>query len=44
MASADGSERKNPEDPELNAVMGEVLSARGDLAGAEPYLKKSLGT
>ncbi len=35
---------KNPGDPELNAVMGEILCARGDFAGAEGYLKKSLNT
>jgi len=33
---------KNPADPELNAVMGEILCARADFSGAEPYLKKSL--
>ena len=36
--------QKNPDDPELNAVMGEILCARDDFYGAEPYLKKSLGT
>jgi tetratricopeptide (TPR) repeat protein len=35
---------KNPDDPELNAVMGEILCARNDFSGAEPYLKKSLNT
>jgi tetratricopeptide (TPR) repeat protein len=35
---------KNPDDPELNAVMGEILCARDDYPGAEPYLKKSLNT
>ena len=35
---------KNPDDPELNAVMGEILCARDDFSGAEPYLKKSLNT
>ena len=35
---------KNPDDPELNAVMGEILCVRDDFAGAEPYLKKSLNT
>lgn len=34
----------NPDDPELNAVMGEVLCARNDFTGAEAYLKKSLNT
>jgi predicted Zn-dependent protease len=33
---------KSPEDPDLNAVMGEILSAQHDFAGAEPYLKKAL--
>jgi tetratricopeptide (TPR) repeat protein len=32
----------NSDDPELNAVMGEILCARNDFSGAEPYLKKSL--
>jgi len=32
------------EDPELNAVMGEIICARHDFSGAEPYLKKSLNT
>ncbi|MBZ5685567.1 MAG: tetratricopeptide repeat protein [Acidobacteriia bacterium] len=35
---------KDPEDPELNAVMGEILCARNDFSAAEPYLKKSLNT
>ncbi len=35
---------KNPDDPELNAVMGEILCAQSDFAGAEGYLKKSLNT
>jgi tetratricopeptide (TPR) repeat protein len=35
---------RNPDDPELNAVMGEILCARHDFSGAEPYLKKSLNT
>jgi tetratricopeptide (TPR) repeat protein len=35
---------KNPEDPELNAVMGEILCAQSDFAGAEGYLKRSLNT
>jgi tetratricopeptide (TPR) repeat protein len=33
---------RNPADPELNAVMGEILCARDDFPGAEPYLHKSL--
>jgi tetratricopeptide (TPR) repeat protein len=32
------------DDPELNAVMAEILCARNDFARAEPYLKKSLNT
>lgn len=35
---------KSPDDPELNAVMGEILSAQHDFSGAEPYLKKALKT
>jgi len=35
---------RNPNDPELNAVMGEILCVRNDFLGAEPYLKKSLTT
>lgn len=34
----------NPDDPEFNAVMGEILCARNDFPGAEPYLRKSLNT
>ena len=36
--------KKNPDDPEFNAVMGEILSAQHDFSGAEPYLKKALKT
>jgi predicted Zn-dependent protease len=36
--------KKNPDDPELNAVMGEIFSAQHDFAAAEPYLKKALNT
>lgn len=36
--------QKNPDDPELNSVMGEILCARHDFSGAEPYLKKGLNT
>lgn len=39
-----GALKNSSDDPELNAVMGEVLCARHDFAGAEPYLKKSLNT
>jgi tetratricopeptide (TPR) repeat protein len=35
---------KNPDDPELNAVMGEILCARNEYTDAEPFLKKSLNT
>jgi tetratricopeptide (TPR) repeat protein len=35
---------KNPDDPELNAVMGEILCNRDDFSDAEIYLKKSLKT
>lgn len=34
----------NPNDPELNAVMGEILCERNDFTQAEMYLKKSLNT
>ena len=36
--------KNNADDPELNAVMGEILCARDDYPGAEPFLKKSLNT
>ena len=44
LAVAQAALQKNPDDPELNAVMGEILSVRDDFLGAEPYLKKSLNT
>jgi tetratricopeptide (TPR) repeat protein len=34
--------KKNPDDWELNAVMGEMLSRQDDFPAAEPYLKKAL--
>ncbi len=34
--------KKNPDDPELNAVMGEILSKQDDFSAAEAYLKKAL--
>ena len=34
--------RKNPDDAELNAVMGEVLSRQYNFSAAETYLKKAL--
>ncbi len=36
--------KKNPDDAEFNAVMGEILSARHDFSTAEPYLKRGLNT
>jgi tetratricopeptide (TPR) repeat protein len=39
---AKASLEKNPDDPELNAVMGEILCDRDDFSAAEPYLNKSL--
>ena len=36
--------KDNPGDPELNAVMGEVLCRREEFSDAETYLKKSLNT
>ena len=44
LAIAQTALEKDPGDPELNAVMGEILCARDDFSGAEPYLKKSLNT
>ena len=35
---------KSPDDPEFNAVIGEILSVQHDFSGAEPYLKKALNT
>ena len=34
--------KKEPDDPELNAVMGEILSKKDDFSAAESYLKKAL--
>jgi tetratricopeptide (TPR) repeat protein len=36
--------KNSSDDPELNAVMGEILCARNQFAGAESYLKKGLNT
>jgi len=36
--------QKNPDDPEFNAVMGEILCERHNFPGAELYLKKGLNT
>jgi tetratricopeptide (TPR) repeat protein len=44
LSVAQASLEKNPDDPELNAVMGEILCVRNDFSAAEPYLKKSLNT
>ena len=44
LSLAQAALQKNPDDPEFNAVMGEILCARDDFAAAEPYLKKSLNT
>jgi tetratricopeptide (TPR) repeat protein len=44
LSQARAALEKNPEDPELNAVMGEILCARNDFDAAEGYLKKSLNT
>jgi tetratricopeptide (TPR) repeat protein len=44
LAVARASLERNPDDPELNAVMGEILCVHNDFSGAEPYLKKSLKT
>lgn len=41
---AESALKNNPDDPELNAVLAEILCARNDFARAEPYLKKSLNT
>ena len=44
LAVAQAALTKNPDDPEFNAVMGEILSIQHDFSGAEPYLKKGLST
>ncbi len=44
LRQAQAALEKSPDDPALNAVMGEILCARSDFAGAEGYLKKSLNT
>ena len=44
LSLAQAALEKNPDDPELNAVMGEILCANSDFAAAEPFLKKSLNT
>jgi predicted Zn-dependent protease len=40
----EGALKKNPNDPEFNAVMGEILCQQREFSGAEPYLKKALNT
>jgi tetratricopeptide (TPR) repeat protein len=42
IATASTALAANPNDPELNVLMGEALVARHDFAGAEPYLQKGL--
>ena len=44
LSLAQAALNKHPDDPELNAVMGEILCARNEYAEAEPFLKKSLNT
>ena len=39
---AQSAVKDNPDDPELNAVMGEILCDRDDFSQAEMYLKRSL--
>ncbi len=41
---AQGVLKRNPDDPEFNAVIGEILSVQHDFSGAESYLKKALNT
>ena len=41
---AEGALKKNPDDPEFNAVMGEILCEETKFSAAEPYLKKALDT
>jgi len=39
---AEGALKRNPDDPEFNAVMGEILCQRREFPAAELYLKKAL--
>ena len=39
---AEGALKKNANDPEFNAVMGEILCQRREFPAAEPYLKKAI--
>jgi len=41
---AQGALKKNPDDPEFNAVMGEILCQETKFPEAEPFLKKALNT
>jgi tetratricopeptide (TPR) repeat protein len=41
---AEGALKKNPGDPEFNAVMGEIFCQLREFPAAEPYLKKALNT
>jgi tetratricopeptide (TPR) repeat protein len=41
---AQGAAKDNPSDPEMNAVMGEILCQRENFIEAEAFLKKSLNT
>ena len=41
---AQGAVKTNPSDPEMNAVMGEILCQRENFSEAEAFLKKSLNT
>jgi tetratricopeptide (TPR) repeat protein len=41
---AEGALKNNLDDPEFNAVMGEILCEETKFSAAEPYLKKALDT
>ena len=41
---AESALKRNPDDPEFNAVMGEILCQETKFPEAEPYLKKALNT
>lgn len=43
LATAKQALAQSPSDPEVNLVIGEILVARHDFAGAEPFLRRSLG-
>jgi tetratricopeptide (TPR) repeat protein len=42
IATASSALTANPDDPELNLLMGEALMSRHDFTGAEPFLQKGL--